>query len=108
VSEIGGPVVNVSVFVEKIEANGYRATSISIPGHVAEAETREGALTQLQHQLKQRLSHGEFATIELGNLEPENPWLAIAGSWKGRDDLDEFEENIRKNRRRIDEDTEML
>lgn len=101
-------VVKISVFVEKIEANGYRATSISIPGQVAEAETREGALAQLQRLLKPRLAHGEFATIELASASTGNPWLEIAGSWKGRDDLDEFEENIRENRRRIDADPDML
>jgi len=100
--------VNISVFVEKIEASGFRATSLSIPGHVAEAETREEALSRLQVLLKQRLSHGEFTTIELSAIDRKNPWLAIAGTWKDRDDLAEFEENIRENRRRIDADPNIL
>lgn len=55
----------------------------------------------MKERVDRELGDGEIVRPE---ERVPNPWLAIAGTWKDRPDLDEFEENIRDYRRQVDAD----
>ncbi|MDH3604990.1 MAG: hypothetical protein OEU26_35765 [Candidatus Tectomicrobia bacterium] len=100
--------MDISVVVEKVGDDGYRATSY-VPTHVvAQGNTREGALDRLCDQLRGRLSSAEVVTLSLPLLGDAHPWKAIAGSGCEHPDRSEIEENLREYRRQVDADPDRL
>ena len=96
-----------SILVKRLKSNGYRARSLALPDVVAEASTRDEAIQQVRERLQEELAESEFVDDGLSD-STMNPWLAIAGSWKDRQDLDEFRDAVRDYRRQVDEDPNRL
>jgi predicted RNase H-like HicB family nuclease len=96
-------VMQVSVLVEPVKGNGYRARGAEPFALVAEGATREEALSRLKEQLEARLRAGaEVVTLELG--AQSHPWMEFAGMFKDDPDFKEVLDIMAENRRRIDED----
>ncbi len=96
--------MEISVLLESIENNGYRATMLSPSPLVAEAPTREEALERLREMIRGKFSNAEFVRIDVSVPGEANPWESIAGSWKDHPDADDFEKNMREYRRNVDAD----
>jgi hypothetical protein len=100
--------MDISVVVEKVEGNGYRATSF-VPTYVSvEGRTREEALNQLYDQICRRLSRAEVMQLHVPLGGESHPWKAIAGSWRNHPDKCQFERNIQEYRRQVDADPDRL
>jgi hypothetical protein len=100
--------MDISVVVEKVADNGYRATSY-VPTHmVARGRTRQEALDRLCDQLRGRLSSAEVVTLSVPLLGDSHPWKAIAGSWRESPDRAEIERNLQEYRQQVDADPDRL
>ena len=90
------------VFVEKLGARKYRAsTSQPIPLET-EGKSRQEAVERLCALARQRLAAGEWQQVSLPGPPQANPWIAYAGIWKGHPDFDDFLQNIAGYRRAVD------
>jgi predicted RNase H-like HicB family nuclease len=96
--------MEITVLMEPGEGNRVRATSLSLPGFVSEGASREEALARLGQMIRDQLAHAEITKIEVQLPCDSHPLMALAGTWKDRPDLAEFEQNIREYRRQIDAD----
>jgi hypothetical protein len=95
--------VQISVLVEPVAGNGYRATGAEPFGFSAEGATREEAIAKVRRLCQARLSSGaELVTLEVG--APLHPWLPFAGMFKDDPDFQEVVEIMAENRRKMDED----
>ena len=94
--------MDVSVMLEQVAQNGYRATALVPMPLVAEAPTRDEALDRIRALISERLSHAEVIQVEVPLATQPNPWLAIAGTWREHSDLDQVVENINAYRREVD------
>ena len=100
--------MDVSVMLEQIQGNGYRATALVPTPLVAEAPTREEAVDKIRGLIGERLSHAEFIHVEVPANAGPNPWLDIAGTWRDHPDVDKVIENIQAYRREVDADPDRL
>jgi hypothetical protein len=100
--------MDVSVMLEQVAENGYRATALVPTPLVAEAPTREEAVDRIRALIRERLSHAELIRLEVPLSAEPNPWLAIAGTWRERPDMDEVIENMNAYRREVDADPDRL
>lgn len=100
--------MDVSVMLEQVQGNGYRATALAPVPLVAEAPTRDEAVNRIRTLITEKLSHVELIQIEVSVATHPNPWLAIAGTWRDHPDLDEVVENIKEYRREIDADSDRV
>ena len=94
--------MEVSVLVERLYANGYRATSLGLDA-ASEAPTREGALEGLNRLLQEKLADAELVRIDIPIVREGHPWKPLVGRLRQHPDLDELEQNMRDYRRRMDE-----
>lgn len=95
--------MEISVLVEPVAGNGYRAHGAEPFGVSAEGGTREEAIAKVQQLCQARLSGGaELVTVDVG--PPPHPWLPFAGMFKDDPDFQEVQEIMAENRRRMDED----
>jgi hypothetical protein len=95
--------VQVSVLIERIARNRYRARGGEPLGLTAEGPTREAALAKLKEQLQARLRNGaEIVTLELAP-EP-HPLAEFAGMFKDDPYFKDVLEIMTENRRKMDED----
>jgi hypothetical protein len=100
--------MDVSVMLEHVDNNGFRATAFIPAPLVAEAPTRREAVDRIRTMIHQRLSNVELIQVEVPVGPASNPWLAIAGTWRDNPDLDQVVENISAYRREVDEDANRL
>jgi hypothetical protein len=100
--------MDVSVMLEEVQGNGYRATAMVPTAVVAEASTREEAVERIRTMISQRLSRAELIQIEVPTHSDLNPWLAIAGTWRDHPDVDEVVKNIQAYRHEVDADPNRL
>jgi hypothetical protein len=100
--------MNVSVMLEQVKDNGYRATALVPTPLVAEAPTRDEAVDRIRTLISEKLSRAELIHVEIAVATHPNPWLAIAGTWRDHPDVDEVVENIKAYRREIDADPDRL
>jgi predicted RNase H-like HicB family nuclease len=95
--------MQVSVLVEKVADNGFRAHGAEPFGFSAEGATREEAVARVQELCQAHLNSGaEVVTVEVG--PSPHPWLPFAGMFKDDPDFQEVQEIIAENRRKMDED----
>ena len=94
--------MTVSVMVELLSDNQYRATAMVPTPLVAEAPSRTEAVDKIRSLVEERLGSAEFIELDLPLAKAANPWLAMAGTWRDHPDVDEVEEHIRDYRRDID------
>jgi predicted RNase H-like HicB family nuclease len=94
--------MKVPVLVEPAGERGFRATCLTLCGVEAFGTTRDEAVTGVHDMIRQRVSSGEYREFEVSANGDLNPILALAGTWEGREDIDEFIENIDEYRRQLD------
>ncbi len=95
--------MQISVLVEPLAGNGYRAQGAAPFAFSAEGATREEAIAKVRQLCQARLSAGaEVVTVEVG--APPHPWLPFAGMFKDDPDFRDVVEIMAENRRKMDED----
>src|SRR5688572_15806007 len=94
--------MDVSVILEQVNKNGYRATALVPMPLVAEAATRDQAVERISALIREKLAGAELIQVEVGDTTKPNPWLAIAGTWRDHPDVDDVAENIAAYRREVD------
>ena len=94
--------MEVSVLVERLSSNGYRATSVGLDA-ASEAPTREAALDGLNRLLRDKFAAAELVRLEIPLVHENHPWKPLVGRLRGHPDLDEVEQNMREYRRQVDE-----
>jgi hypothetical protein len=95
--------MQVSILVEPVSGNGYRAHGAEPFGISAEGATRDEAVAKVQALCQARLSGGaEVVTVEVGVAA--HPWARFAGMFKNDPDFQEVLEIMAENRKQMDED----
>src|SRR5438445_13707990 len=96
--------MNIPVLVEQLPDHRYRAKCGEPFVASAEGDTDTEAVGNLKTLLQAKLSNGtRLASVELPTPE-ENPWVAGAGCLKDDPLFDEWQEAMKENRRRMEED----
>lgn len=95
--------MNLTVLIEQIDHQRFRAATGEPISLAAEGDSREEALERLRQLAEERLADAELVVVEMPGVERPNPWTSFAGIWKDRTDMDEFVEAIQEYRREIDE-----
>ena len=95
--------MQISVLIEPVGDNGYRATSGLPFAEAVEAPTREEALAKLNAQLQARLRNGaELVPME---TEPQpHPLAKFVGKFKDDPLIKDWKKSIAEYRRKIDKD----
>jgi hypothetical protein len=99
--------MEVSVLLERLDANGYRATSLGLNA-ASEAPTRDAALEGLNRLLRDKFATAELVRLEVPLSHEDHPWKPLVGRWRDRPDVEEVEQHMRDYRRQIDEQGERL
>lgn len=98
--------MEISVIVEKVHGNGFRAR-VSIPDALSiEGPSRDAVLTGMKALLQQKLTEVEVVRLHVDVPGEDNPWLAVAGMWNNNPDALEAEEYSRQYRQQVDADPE--
>ncbi|HYV38372.1 MAG TPA: hypothetical protein VE988_22000 [Gemmataceae bacterium] len=98
--------MEMSVLIEAVNGNGYRARTVEHFGVSAEGATREEALSKLKAEVDCLLRNGaELVKLQVGT--DSDPWLPYAGMFKDDPDFQEVKEIMAANRRQMDEDPEV-
>jgi hypothetical protein len=100
--------MDVSVMLEQVAENGYRATALMPTPLVAQAPTRDEAVDKIRTLISETLSHAEVIQIEVPPRTKRHAWLAVAGTWREHPDVDEVVENINEYRHKVDADSDRL
>ena len=96
--------MDISVILEQVKDNGYRASAFVPVSLVAEAATRDEAVERIRAMLHEKLSGAELIQLDVPVATGANPWLAVAGTWRDHPDVDQVKENIEEYRREVDAD----
>ena len=94
--------MQVTVFVEQLDEQTYRAETTQPITLVTQGRTRDEAIEQLRVLAQQRLTEGEMVCLEIPEVAAPHPWSPFAGIWKDHPDLDTMLEHIAAERRRLD------
>ena len=95
--------MDIPVWLERVDGNGYRARALEPLGLTAEAATRDEALKKLRELIAERLAGGaELVRLEVPGSE--HPLARFAGTLKDDPLVDAWEEAMAEYRRQIDED----
>jgi hypothetical protein len=94
--------MNLTVLVERIDDNKYRAVTSQPVALETEGTSREEAIERLRELARERLSAAEIVELEIPDVPGSNPWTSFAGVWKDHPDFEEFLENIAEYRRKVD------
>ena len=97
-------IMEISVLLEPIENNGYRATMPAPTPLVAEAATREKALELLRELVQGKFSKAELIQMEVSVPGEAHSWKGLAGIWKEHPDATGFEQNVKDYRKKVDSD----
>lgn len=94
--------MQVTVFVEQLDEQTYRAETAQPIALVTEGRTRDEAVARLRELAEQRLTTGEMVSLDIPEVAVPHPWVPFAGIWKDHPDLDAVLEHIAVERRRLD------
>jgi predicted RNase H-like HicB family nuclease len=94
--------MEVTVFVERLDDQTYRAETAQPIVLVTEGRTRDEAIERLQVLARQRLAAGEMLRLEIPEAAVPHPWVPFAGIWKDHPDLDAVLKHITQERRKRD------
>jgi hypothetical protein len=97
--------MEITVWIERVEGNGYRARGVEPFGVTGEGATKEEAIQSFREQVEDRIASG--AQVVQVTIPPyqDNPWEAIRGTWDENDPaIKRWEELVEEYRRQIDED----
>jgi hypothetical protein len=100
--------MEIPVLIEPIASQGFRARSGEPLGLTAEGATREEALQKLRDLVASRMANGaQLTSLEVGPFR--HPWDDFVGIWAADDPLvAAWQKEMEENRRRIDEDPDIL
>jgi hypothetical protein len=98
--------MEIAVIVEKVDDNGFRARASMPEALSIEGPSRDAVLTGMRALLQEKLADVEVIRLDISVPGEENPWLAVAGMWKGNSDALEAEEYARQYRQQVDADPE--
>jgi hypothetical protein len=100
--------MNIPVFVEPIENDGFRATGGPGLDFVSEGATLDEALGRFRAEIERRIAAAAvLVNLEVGTTD-ENPWVQCAGSLKDDPLFDAWQQEIVDYRREIDESPDDL
>ncbi len=91
------------VLLEQANGNGYTARLLAWPDTLVQAPTREDALQQMRLLLLERLAKTEIVTLEIQSTEIGHSWVPFAGMWADDPSFEEFQAEIQRYRREVDE-----
>jgi hypothetical protein len=94
--------MEVTVFVERLGDETYRAETAQPIILATEGRTRDEAIERLQVLARQRLTAGEVVRLEIPEVPTPHPWIAFAGIWKDHPDYDAMLRHIATETRRLD------
>ena len=94
--------MQVTVFVERLDEQTYRAETAQPVALVTEGRTRDEAIERLWVLAQQRLTAGEMVHLDIPEMPVPHPWAPFAGIWKDHPDLDAMLEHIAAERRQLD------
>jgi hypothetical protein len=94
--------MQVTVFVEQLDEQTYRAATTQPITLVTEGRTRDEAIERLRVLAQQRLTAGEMVCLEIPEVAVPHPWVPFAGIWKDHPDLDAVLEHVAEARRHLD------
>jgi hypothetical protein len=94
--------MQVTVFVERLDEQTYRAETTQPVALVTEGRTRDEAIERLRVLAQQRLTAGEMVRLDIPDVAVPHPWVPFAGIWKDHPDLDAVLEHIAAERRQQD------
>jgi hypothetical protein len=99
--------MRIRIVVEPIEPQGFRAKATEPFSASAEAGSREESVQKLRDLLRKQISQEE--PLELLEINPSHPWAGFAGTLDPNDPMvQEWEEIMKENRRRADDDPDYL
>ena len=97
--------MELPVLIEPISENCFRASSGALALSV-EAPTQDEAFARLETLVRERVAGGlRVAEIK---IPTEDSWLSIAGIFENDPSFEDWQEEIRKYRREVDEDPNHL
>jgi hypothetical protein len=99
--------MQIPVLIEPVTGNGFRARACEPFALSAEGSTQEEALGNLRKQLESRLATGA-RIVSLDVPGTDNPWVTFQGMFKDDPLFDEWQQAIAENRRKADEDPDVL
>ena len=94
--------MQLTVWVERIDEQMYRAETAQSVSLATQGRTREEAVERLCELAKQRLSTGEVTQIDLPAGTAAHPWMPFAGSWKDHPEIDAWVDTIAEQRVQLD------
>src|SRR5947207_7423391 len=94
--------MQVTVFVEQLDDQTYRAETAPPVVLVTAGRTRDEAIERLRMLAQQRLTAGDMVRLDIPEVPVTHPWTPFAGIWKGHSDLDAVLEHIAEARRQLD------
>lgn len=94
--------MQVTVFVEQLDEQTYRAETAQPIALVTEGRTRDEAIEHLRVLAQRRLTAGEMVRLDLPEVAVPHPWVPFAGIWKDHPELDMVLEHIAAERRKRD------
>jgi hypothetical protein len=101
--------MQIPILIEPVAGNGFRSRGGEPFDLSAEGVTPEEVRTSLQRQLQARLRAGAaIVSLEVTEQRLANPWVEFAGMLKDDPYFEEWQRAIAENRRKIDEDTDIL
>lgn len=95
--------MEISVLLERVKGNGYRATGTEPFGLTAKGATRDEALAKLRAKIEAKLKNGkELVKLELGPRP--NPLLEFAGMFKDDPWIDDWVKSMADYRQQVEND----
>jgi hypothetical protein len=95
--------MQLTVLVERIDEQRYRAETAQPVSLATEGHTREEAVERLRKLVQQRLAAAEVLQLEIPEVVEPHPWVPFAGIWKDHPEIDALLDSIAQYRRRLDE-----
>ncbi|WP_242055741.1 hypothetical protein [Nostoc flagelliforme] len=98
--------LKLHILLERNNEGNVIASVLEFPNTQVEAPTTEQAVQELKTLLSTRLEKIEIIPLEiqLPQSEAENPWIKFAGVFKDDADFAEIANNLRAERKAVDED----
>jgi hypothetical protein len=95
--------MEITVLIEPVAGNGYRAKTGDPLGLTAEAATAEDALRALQGLVAQRVASGA-QLVQLTVPPGGHPWAPFAGTLRGDPLLEDWKRSMAEYRQSIEND----
>src|ERR1700723_2972197 len=99
--------MDITILVEPVGGNGFRACGGAPLPLSAEGATREEAIANLRKQVEDRLQQGaELVSLHVG--QPSHPWLEFAGMFKDDPWIEDWKQSVAEYRQKVEDDPDAL